>query len=316
MKLTALATALCLAAAGLVAAAPGGTAAVRPATAATAPVSWGRCSDAGLRQAGARCGFVTVPLDYAHPGGRTIKLAVSRVRHTVDGSQVPRRHAGQPRRPRRLRPRPFGARPGDRRTSSAGRGRGLRLDRLRPARRRVQRARAVLRPRLLRLRPAELRAEHARARQAWLAAPAATPAACAAGRPALLRHMRPPTPSATWTHPQGAGPAADQLLRLLLRHLPRAGLRHAVPGAGAPDGPRQQRRPAPGLVPGQPRPGPSPSTATSASSSTGSPSTTPSTTWAPRGTQSAQLLRAGHDRSSRPRRSAASSAPTSGTTSS
>ena len=82
MKLTALATALCLAAAGLVAAAPGGTAAVRPAAAATAPVSWGRCSDAGLRQAGARCGFVTVPLDYAHPGGRTIKLAVSRVLHT------------------------------------------------------------------------------------------------------------------------------------------------------------------------------------------------------------------------------------------
>ena len=40
------------------------------------------------------------------------------------------------------------------------------------------------------------------------------------------------------------GRAEAQLLRLLLRHLPRPGLRDAVPLARAPDGARQQRRPA------------------------------------------------------------------------
>jgi pimeloyl-ACP methyl ester carboxylesterase len=40
-----------------------------------------------LRQARARCGFVTVPLDYDNPSGRTIELAVSRVQHTTRKSQ-------------------------------------------------------------------------------------------------------------------------------------------------------------------------------------------------------------------------------------
>lgn len=47
------------------------------------PVSWGACTDASLMAAHAQCGFVTVPLDYAHPNGTKIKLAVSRVKHTV-----------------------------------------------------------------------------------------------------------------------------------------------------------------------------------------------------------------------------------------
>jgi hypothetical protein len=45
-------------------------------------------------------------------------------------------------------------------------------------------------------------------------------------------------------HPQGARREADQLLRLLVRHVPRPGLQHAAPGAGPPDGARRQRRPA------------------------------------------------------------------------
>ncbi|MEU6919086.1 alpha/beta hydrolase [Streptomyces olindensis] len=41
-----------------------------------------------LRQAGARCADVTVPLDYADPGGRTITVAISRIRATDTGRRV------------------------------------------------------------------------------------------------------------------------------------------------------------------------------------------------------------------------------------
>src|SRR6185503_18482742 len=73
LKLPALATALCLAATGLVVAAPGGAATLEPsATRTVSSVDWSRCSDPTLRGFGARCGFVKVPLDYADPGGRQI----------------------------------------------------------------------------------------------------------------------------------------------------------------------------------------------------------------------------------------------------
>jgi len=45
------------------------------------PISWGTCTNATLKARGAQCGFVVVPLDYAHPGGTKIKIAVSRVLH-------------------------------------------------------------------------------------------------------------------------------------------------------------------------------------------------------------------------------------------
>lgn len=49
------------------------------------PVAWGTCASASLRSAGARCGLMTVPLDYANPRGTKIKLALSWIRHrTVD----------------------------------------------------------------------------------------------------------------------------------------------------------------------------------------------------------------------------------------
>jgi pimeloyl-ACP methyl ester carboxylesterase len=47
------------------------------------PISWHGCSDAGLQAVDAQCGFLIVPMDYAHPNGTKIKIAVSRVRHTV-----------------------------------------------------------------------------------------------------------------------------------------------------------------------------------------------------------------------------------------
>jgi pimeloyl-ACP methyl ester carboxylesterase len=45
------------------------------------PVEWGDCENPRLVEAGAQCGFVVVPLDYAKPNGQKIKLAVSRVTH-------------------------------------------------------------------------------------------------------------------------------------------------------------------------------------------------------------------------------------------
>jgi len=50
------------------------------------PIHWGACSDPTLVRYGAQCGMVTVPLDYAHPHGTLIHLAVSRLRHTTPQS--------------------------------------------------------------------------------------------------------------------------------------------------------------------------------------------------------------------------------------
>src|SRR5690349_12056651 len=47
------------------------------------PINWTKCADKNLRSLNARCGFLTVPLDYSNPGGAKIQLAVSRVPHTV-----------------------------------------------------------------------------------------------------------------------------------------------------------------------------------------------------------------------------------------
>lgn len=58
-----------------------GTPGYRPA------IAWGTCDDRGLRDRGAECGFLTVPLDHAEPAGPTIELAVSRIRHTTAVSQ-------------------------------------------------------------------------------------------------------------------------------------------------------------------------------------------------------------------------------------
>jgi pimeloyl-ACP methyl ester carboxylesterase len=59
-----------------------GTIGPAPSSSGAAGIAWGRCSDPLLVQAHAQCGFVSVPLDYANPGGQQIKIAVSRIRHT------------------------------------------------------------------------------------------------------------------------------------------------------------------------------------------------------------------------------------------
>ncbi|MFH8563380.1 alpha/beta hydrolase [Streptomyces sp. NPDC017988] len=60
----------------------GVSAAASPPKPASQALSWGACS-AGQKEliaAGAQCAKVTVPLDYADPGGRTIRLTISRIK--------------------------------------------------------------------------------------------------------------------------------------------------------------------------------------------------------------------------------------------
>ncbi|MFK4149527.1 alpha/beta hydrolase [Streptomyces sp. NPDC004065] len=55
---------------------------VAAARARAAGIRFGACPDARDMPATVECGTVTVPLDYAHPDGRTIRLTVSRARAT------------------------------------------------------------------------------------------------------------------------------------------------------------------------------------------------------------------------------------------
>jgi pimeloyl-ACP methyl ester carboxylesterase len=66
-----------------------GGASVPAVAAASAPqragidrIHWGTCSESDLRQAGAKCALLPVPLNYRHPNGPKIKIAVSLIRHT------------------------------------------------------------------------------------------------------------------------------------------------------------------------------------------------------------------------------------------
>lgn len=56
--------------------------AVAAARAAAKGVNWKECPQSWGLASPIQCGYVTVPVDYAHPDGRTIKLAVSRARNT------------------------------------------------------------------------------------------------------------------------------------------------------------------------------------------------------------------------------------------
>jgi pimeloyl-ACP methyl ester carboxylesterase len=68
--------------------------AVRSATSASTnsytppPIDWGTCPTASLRNAGATCGMLTVPLDYAAPGGAKIQLAVSKIAHKTSDADA------------------------------------------------------------------------------------------------------------------------------------------------------------------------------------------------------------------------------------
>ena len=120
----------------------------------------------------------------------------------------------------------------------------------------------LLRHRLRRLQPALVRADQRRSsrRPGCSRARAYAQAVRQAGG-ALLDHMKTTDSVRDMdTIRTALGQQADQLLRLLVRHLSRPGLRHAAPRPGAPRGAGRQRRPAQGLVAGQPATRTSPST--------------------------------------------------------
>ena len=48
----------------------------------TNSITWGTCAEKALAQAGAKCGYLSVPLNYSEPSGPKIKIAVSRILHT------------------------------------------------------------------------------------------------------------------------------------------------------------------------------------------------------------------------------------------
>ena len=52
------------------------------ASSTTSSITWGTCTETDLQQAGAQCGLLSVPLNYSHPSGTKIKIAVSRILHT------------------------------------------------------------------------------------------------------------------------------------------------------------------------------------------------------------------------------------------
>jgi pimeloyl-ACP methyl ester carboxylesterase len=93
-KLIVVLAAVTMTAAGTALALPAGAAPAAPAaptaSAAASPaarIAWGKCSDPALKQLHAQCGFLKVPLNYRHPNGAKISLAVSRIKHTSPASQ-------------------------------------------------------------------------------------------------------------------------------------------------------------------------------------------------------------------------------------
>lgn len=60
---------------------------VQPVQNGPSSVHWTSCASASLQKRNAQCAMVEVPLDYSHPSGRKIQLAISRIKHTVPASK-------------------------------------------------------------------------------------------------------------------------------------------------------------------------------------------------------------------------------------
>jgi pimeloyl-ACP methyl ester carboxylesterase len=84
-RFLAVAAAASVLAGGLAAAAPAVAGTATPAAAGA--LKWGKCAESDLRQAGAACAMLSVPLNYSDPTGATIKIAVSRIKHTSSAAK-------------------------------------------------------------------------------------------------------------------------------------------------------------------------------------------------------------------------------------
>ena len=145
-RLVAIAASITVAAAGL-AAVPAATASpgqpARPGKAAAStpsytppPLSWSPCPSGTLKDIGAECSTLVVPLDYAGRTAQKIHLAVSRVMHRSSAADYQGVMLANPGGPGGSGPGAVGARL--RPDRARQRRRRLRLDRLRPPRRRRQ----------------------------------------------------------------------------------------------------------------------------------------------------------------------------------
>ncbi len=79
-RLLAVAAAASMLAGGLATAVPAVAGTAAPA--ASKALKWGKCAESDLRQAGAECAMLAVPLNYSDPAGPAIHIAVSRIKHT------------------------------------------------------------------------------------------------------------------------------------------------------------------------------------------------------------------------------------------
>ena len=84
-RFLAVAAAASVLAGGLAAAAPAVAGTATPAAAGA--LKWGKCAETDLQQAGAACAMLSVPLNYSDPTGATIKIAVSRIKHTSSAAK-------------------------------------------------------------------------------------------------------------------------------------------------------------------------------------------------------------------------------------
>lgn len=215
---------------------------VRPVTgpARTAVIAWGPCASERLQQVGAQCSFVTVPLDYRRPWGRKIRLAVSRVRHTTPSAQYQGVMLVNPGGP-------------------GGSGLGLSVlgqyvpnhvgdayDWIGFDPRGVGSSEPALtcKPNYFHGNRPPYVPNTLAIRNRWLARSAAYADACAANNLALLRNVKTIDTARDMDRIRsalGARRVQDQLLRVFLWHLPRAGVHHPLPSPGTTDGARQQR---------------------------------------------------------------------------
>ena len=254
-----------------------------PAVEATWPtpaaIAWGACADKQLQAARAQCATVAVPMDWSAPrNGKTVRLAISRVQHSA--TPYAGRDADEPGRPRRQR-----AGPVDDRCAGAGPASapGTTGSASTPA------ASAPPGPRLScdpdyanGPRPAYTPATAANI-QAWLKrSDRLRGGVRREERRAARAHDDPRLRERHGVPADRARREDDQLLRLLVRHLPRAGLRDALPDAASPawcSTPPSTRR---GSGTARTSTRTSRSRPRSTRGSPGSRSTTPSTTSGPR----------------------------------
>ena len=217
------------------------------------PIQWGTCADPNLRKAGATCGDLVVPLDYAHPDGREDHpRCVARPAH-VTGRGVPGRDAHQP------------GGPGGSGLNLAALGRfvpnhaGDAYDWIGFDPRGVgaSRAVAVVRGTLLPPRPADYVPRTRHLMRVWLAVRGTTRTrARKAAATGCSPTRAPATPSATWR--ACARRWAQATINFYgFSYGTYLGQVYATlhPDPGPPLRPGQQRRPPHRLVPRQPQPG-------------------------------------------------------------